>query len=53
MQQIFVLFQLFQAREETHNINEALNNENWIMEMLEELNQFDKYDVWVAQEYNQ
>ena len=36
----------FIAQEEPKNVQEALQDENWIMAMQEELNQFERCDVW-------
>ena len=42
----FCAYAAFLAQEEPKNIKEALEDENWIMAMQEELNQFERCDVW-------
>ncbi|KAL8113392.1 hypothetical protein AgCh_020641 [Apium graveolens] len=37
---------IYDAQEEPKNVQEALEDENWIMTMQEELNQFERCDVW-------
>ncbi|KAL8109944.1 hypothetical protein AgCh_025879 [Apium graveolens] len=37
---------IYDAQEEPKNVEEALEDENWITAMQEELNQFDRCDVW-------
>ena len=41
-----VSYSCFTSQFEPKNINEAINDENWILAMQEELNQFSKLDVW-------
>ena len=36
----------FLSEQEPRNIKEALGDENWILAMQEELNQFEKSKVW-------
>ncbi|KAL8100011.1 hypothetical protein AgCh_032320 [Apium graveolens] len=43
-------FVAFLAKEEPKNINDVFNDENWIMEIQEELNQSERCDVWELKE---
>ncbi|KAL8156098.1 hypothetical protein AgCh_001257 [Apium graveolens] len=43
---IFCAYAEFLAQEEPKNVKEALEYENWITAMQEELNQFERCDVW-------
>ena len=42
----FCAYAAFLAQEEPKNVKEALEDENWITAMQEELNQFERCDVW-------
>ncbi|KAL8087693.1 hypothetical protein AgCh_037733 [Apium graveolens] len=42
----FCAYAAFLAQEEPKSIKESLEDENWIMAMQEELNQFERCDVW-------
>ncbi|KAL8118334.1 hypothetical protein AgCh_016026 [Apium graveolens] len=42
----FRAYAAFLAQEEPKNVNEALEDENWITVMQEELNQFERCDFW-------
>ena len=42
----FCAFAAFVAQEEPKNVQNALEDENWILAMQEELNQFKRCDVW-------
>ena len=42
----FCAYAAFLAQEEPKNVKEALEDENWVVAMQEELNQFERCDVW-------